>query len=362
MKAVILLGGEGTRLRPLTYTTPKQLLPVVEVSMLERVVAHLSAHCVDEVVLSLGYRPDRFLAAYPDGKVGGTPLAYAREPEPLDTAGAIGFAARAAHIDETFLAVNGDVLTDVDVSGLVAFHRSHGAAATLHLTAVDDPSRFGVVTTDDDGRVLAFIEKPAAGKAPTNLINAGTYVLEPGVIERIPAGARMSIEREVFPAMASEGSVYALASDAYWLDTGTPAAYLKAHADLLNGTRSGPPAPRARQRATGVWELGDAVVEGTVTAPSLVGDHATVAQGAVVSSSVVGARCTVRSGARVEGSVLLPDATVGEDAVVLGSILGRGCVVAEGCRLSPITVVGDDVVVPPGSQLDDARVPAEMAS
>jgi NDP-sugar pyrophosphorylase family protein len=362
VKAVVLLGGEGTRLRPLTYTTPKQLLPVVEVPMLERVVTHLASHGVDEVVLSLGYQPDAFLAAFPGGAVAGTRLSYAVEPEPLDTAGAIGFAARHAAIAETFLAVNGDVLSEVDTSALVAFHRARGALATIHLTAVDDPSRFGVVPTDADGRVLAFVEKPPPGEAPTNLINAGTYVLEPDVIERIPAGRRMSIEREVFPALAVEGVVYALASDAYWLDTGTPAAYLQANADLVDGTRPGVPAPGARRLGEGVWALGVPVIDGDLVAPSLVGDGATVAKGAVVTSSVLGAGSMVRPGARVEGSVLLPGATVEEDAVVTGSILGRGCVVAAECRLSPVTVVGDGFVVPAGSRLIDARVPAEMAS
>ena len=166
MKAVVLLGGEGTRLRPLTYTTPKQLLPVVEVPMLERVLAHLQAHGVDEVVLSLGYRPDAFFAAYPDHEAVGVRLDYAVEPEPLDTAGAIAFAAGHAGIDETFIVVNGDVLTDVDTSALVAFHRAHGATATIHLKAVDDPTRFGVVPTDADGRVIEFVEKPPPTRCP----------------------------------------------------------------------------------------------------------------------------------------------------------------------------------------------------
>jgi mannose-1-phosphate guanylyltransferase len=362
VKAVVLLGGEGTRLRPLTYTTPKQMLPVVEVPMLERVVAHLTSHGVDEVVLSLGYRPDAFKAAFPGGAVAGATVSYAVEPEPLDTAGAIGFAARGSAISETFLAVNGDVLTDVDISALVAFHRARRAWATIDLTAVDDPSRFGVVPIDEDGRVLEFVEKPPTGTAPTNLINAGTYVLEPEVIERIPPGRRVSIERDVFPALAAEGVVFALASDAYWLDTGTPAAYLQAHADLLNGTRPGLPAPGAHRLAEGLWSLGEPEIEGDLVAPSLVGEGASIAAGAVVTASVVGARAVVRPGARVEGSVLLPGATVEEGAVVMGSILGRDCVVSGGSRLAPVTVIGDGVVVPAGSRLTDARVPAEMAS
>ncbi|HUY22222.1 MAG TPA: NDP-sugar synthase [Acidimicrobiales bacterium] len=362
MKAVVLLGGEGTRLRPLTYTTPKQLLPVAEVPMLERVLAHLARHGVDEAVLSLGYQPDAFLAAYPNGEAAGVHLVYAVEPEPLDTAGAVAFAARHAGIDETFIVVNGDVLTDVDTSALVAFHRSHGAAATIQLTAVPDPSRFGVVPTDEDGRVLEFVEKPDPGTAPTNLINAGTYVLEPEVIERIPAGRRVSVERETFPALASEGAVYALASEAYWLDTGTPVAYLQANADLLDGTRPGVPAPGAREVTAGVWVLDDPEVAGEVRGPSLVGDGATVQAGATVDGSVIGAGSVVEAGAHVEGSVLLPGARVEAGARVTGSILGRHCAVGRDCELTPVTVIGDGMMVAAGTQLDDARVPAEMAS
>ncbi len=362
MKAIVLLGGQGTRLRPLTYTTPKQLLPIVEVPMIERVLAHLLAHGVDEAVLSLGYRPDAFLGAYPGHEAAGVRLDYAVEPEPLDTAGAIAFAARHAGIDETFLAVNGDVLTDLDTTALVAFHRSHGAAATIHLKAVDDPSRFGVVPTDDDGRVIEFVEKPPPDSVPANLINAGTYVLEPEVLTRIPPDRRVSVEREIFPQLAAEGAVFAMASDAYWLDTGTPAAYLQANADLLEGVRPGSPAPHARQVSPGVWTLGPPTVRGEVLAHSLLGAGAQVAAEAHVVASVIGARSVVERGARVEHSVLLPGARVGEGARVAGSILGRDCVVSEGCELSPVTVVGDDVVVPEGALLADARVPAEMVS
>ena len=196
---MVLVGGEGTRLRPLTLTTPKQMLPVGGRPMIERVLGHLARHGIDEVVLSLGYRPDAFLDAYPDGRCAGVELIYAVEATPLDTAGAIRFAARFAGIDETFVVVNGDVLTGARRDGLVAFHRERGAEATMALTPVEDPSAFGVVPTDEEGRVMAFIEKPPPGEAPTNLINAGTYVLEPSVLARIPEGRRVSIERETFP-------------------------------------------------------------------------------------------------------------------------------------------------------------------
>ena len=357
MIAVVLVGGEGTRLRPLTYTTPKQLLPIVETPMLERVLGHLATHGTKEAVLSLGYRPEAFTRAYPDGTVAGVSVTYAVEPEPLDTAGAIRFAARHAGIDETFVVVNGDVLTDGDVSALIAFHARASASATIYLSPVDDPSRFGVVATDQNGRVLAFVEKPPPDEAPTNLINAGIYVIEPEVIDRIPEGRRVSVERETFPALAADGVLFALADDAYWLDTGTPEAYLRAQTDLLDGTRGDPPTAGARRSAIGAWELGNPSVAGSVDRRSVVGDAARVEEGATVTGSVVGAGCVVESGATVTGSVLLPGSRVEQKATVASSILGHRAVIGSAGHVSSFSIIGDDLVVEAGSQLVGARLP-----
>src|SRR4051794_38589769 len=216
------------------------MLPIVDRPMIEWVVGHLAKHGVDDAVLSLGYGADAFVRAYPDGVCAGLPLHYAVEDEPLDTAGAIRFAALDAGIDERFLVVNSDVISDIDVTALVAFHEKTSAAATIALHAVDDPSRFGVVPTDADGRVTAFVEKPPAGEAPTNRINAGMYVLEPSVVDRIDSGRRVSIERETFPALIADDMLFALDDGgAYWLDTGTPEAYLQAQLDIIDGRYRG---------------------------------------------------------------------------------------------------------------------------
>jgi mannose-1-phosphate guanylyltransferase len=358
VKAVVLVGGEGTRLRPLTYTTPKQLLPIVEVPMIERVLGYLSSHGIDEAVLSLGYRPEVFMRCYPDKTAAGVRLCYAVEPEPLDTAGAIRFAAVEAGIDETFVVLNGDVLTDADLSALIEFHIGSGAAGTLYLSPVEDPSRFGVVPTDGDGRVVAFVEKPPPGEAPTNLINAGIYVLDPSVVDRIPDGRRVSVERETFPALASEGLLFAKPDDAYWLDTGTPAAYLAANLDLLSGARGVVPAPGARRGTHGGWELGTCSVKGSVDPMSLIGDGATVLSGAIVSRSVVGAGSIVESGATVSGSVLLPGSRVGPDVVVESSILGCGASVGRASRLTEKSIVGDGYVVADSTVAAGARLGA----
>ena len=361
MRAVVLVGGEGTRLRPLTFTTPKQMLPIVEQPMIERVLGHLAAYGVDDAVLSLGYRPDAFINAYPDGVIAGVRTTYAVEPAPLDTAGAIRFAAAQAGIDEQFVAVNGDVLTDCDLGALVAFHRGRGAEATIYLTPVEDPSVFGVVPTDDEGRVEAFIEKPPRDEAPTNLINGGIYVLERSVLDRVAPEGRVSIERETFPAMVTERSLYALALEAYWIDTGTPDAYLRAHRDLLAGRRPGPPAPDAELDPSigpGVWRIGSlGDTEGAVQR-SLLGTGATVGPGATVEDSVVGAGAVVEESATVVGSVLLPGVRVASKATVEGSIIGAGAIVGQRCTVHPLSVVGARAVTASGTVVDGERVPA----
>ena len=350
----MLVGGEGTRLQPLTFTTPKQMLPVVEVTIIERVLAHLAGHGVTDAVLSLGYQPDAFLTAFPDDRAAGVALSYAIDPEPLDTAGAVGFAARASGVEDTFVVVNGDVLTDQDLTALVEFHRARGAAATIALTRVENPSAFGVVVTDERGRVEAFVEKPPSGEAPSNMINAGAYVLEPSVLDRIPEG-RSSIERTVFPDMATEGCLFAAPSTAYWIDVGIPATYLTAQLDLLDGVRGGPPA-RGAEDHDGVWTLGAPLVDGEVGAPTLVGDAAYVADRARVERSVVGAGARIERDALVRDSVLLPGALVREGAVVDHSIVGERAIIGAGTRLSELSVVGGGTTVDARQELVGARV------
>jgi mannose-1-phosphate guanylyltransferase len=359
VRAVVLVGGIGTRLRPLTLTVPKQVLPIVEVPMIERVLAYLAGHGVDEAVLSLGYLPDAFVNLFPDGRCAGVRLLYAVEPEPLDTAGAVGFAARYAGIKERFLVVNGDILTDLDITAMAAFHEERDAEATISLAQVSDPSAFGLVPVDGRGKVAAFVEKPARGGAGPSLINAGTYVLEPSVLDRIPEGRRTSIEREVFPGLAHDGSLYGFESPDYWTDTGTPERYLQAQLDLVAGRRPGPPAPGARSGAGGVWTLGEAVVDGDVHGPTVLGRGASVAVGASVAGSVIGAGAAVLAGAAVRDSVLLPGVVVGEGAVVSRSIIGRGATVGRGAEVTNLSVLGAGYEVEPGAYLDVARVPGQ---
>ena len=334
MRAVVLVGGFGTRLRPLTYSVPKPMLPVGHRPIIENLVTMLADAGIEQVVLALGFKPEPFMQAFPDGVCAGVELHYAVEPEPLDTGGAIRFAAEHAGITDTFVVVNGDVLTDLDVASLIEFHRSRAAEATIHLTPVDDPSAYGVVELDDRGRVSRFVEKPAPGTAPSNLINAGTYVFEPSVLTRIPTGRKVSIERETFPQLVADGTLFAMSTDDYWIDTGRPATYSQANFDVLDGVR-------AKLRCTEVSS----------------GAH--VDASASVKHSLISAGVTVGAKASVTDSILIGGAVVAEGAAVSGSIvMGR---VHSGATIIDC-VIGADGVVEAGARLSGALVPDPNSS
>jgi mannose-1-phosphate guanylyltransferase len=314
------------------------MLPLVGVPMIECVLESLARHGVTDAVLSLGYLPDRFTEAYPENVISGVRVTYAVESEPLDTAGAIRFAATEARVDETFLVVNGDVVTDLDVTKLLDFHRSHGGEATIALHPVDDPSHFGVVPTTPEGRVLAFVEKPPPGEAPTNQINAGTYVFEPRALDRIASTGRVSVERDTFPKMAAANELFAMSDDAYWLDTGTPPHYLQANVDVLKG--------RTNQH------LFQGIVDGSWCDPS-----ATIDPTSTITHAVIDKGCVVGANAVIEDSVLLPGAVVQSDCQIRSSIIGPSAVIGTNSILGPTCVVGANEHVAVNSQLSgDVRL------
>src|SRR6476661_2087544 len=320
MKAIVLVGGEGTRLRPLTFTTPKPLLPIANQPFLERQLDWLSNHGIDEVVLSMGYLPYPLHAHFSDATgqdtFRGIRLQYAVESEPLGTAGAIKFAANGIH--ERFVVCNGDV--------------------------------------------IAFVEKPAPGSAPSDWINAGTYVLEPSFLDRIPPRLNVSVERETFPRLLEQpGRLFGFRSDAYWLDIGTPEKYLQAHADALRGRVGRPPTPGARELSEGIWTQGDATIEpgATVLSPALLGPGARVESGARVRDSVLGGGAVVERGAVLEAAVLHDGARVSHDSTVDHAVVGRHTVVKPDVVLSAQTIVGADVTVASGTRIAAGRIPAE---
>ncbi len=364
MRAIVLVGGEGTRLRPLTSTVPKPLLPIAGQAFLERQLEWLASHGVDEVVLSLGYLPDAFRARFPDGAHAGVRLSYAVEPYPLGTAGAIRFAASCAGYDDRFVVCNGDVLTTLDLRALVAFHVEHSAEATIHLTRVDDPSAFGVVPTSPDGEVRAFVEKPPPGTAPSDWINAGTYVLEPSVLGRIPVDLTVSIERETFPRMLEHrGRLFATGTDDYWLDIGTPDKYLEANRDVVAGVLGVPPVAGATVRDDSVWDLGaDIHATASVEGPLLLGARAVLEAETRVERSVVGAGTVIGEGAVVEDAVVLDGTHIGPHARVTSSIVGPGATIGRHAVLSGCSVIGEGALVDAGTALVGARVELSAAA
>ena len=308
------------------------MLPLVGLPMIECVFEALARHGVTDAVLSLGYLPDRFTEAYPSNVISGVRVTYAVEPEPLDTAGAIRFAAGHSGFDETFLVVNGDVLTDLDITKLLAFHRAHAGAATIALHPVNDPSKFGVVPTTPDGKVIAFVEKPPAGEAPTNLINAGTYVFEPEVLQRIAPAGRVSVERDTFPALARDGSLFAMPDLAYWLDTGTPEAYIQANVDILNGRQA---MHEFTNIVHGSWRDASATVDSSAT----------------LTNSVVDRDCVVGADVILENTVLLPGAVIQSNCTIRSSIIGPDAVIGSYSKLGATCVVGAKERVAPASEL-----------
>jgi len=323
MHAVVLVGGFGTRLRPITYTTPKPLLPIAHVPMVERLVRQLGAGGVTHVVLALGFKPEPFYAAFPDNTCGGVAMSYAVESSPLDTAGAIGFAAREAGIDDTFVVANGDVMCDLDVAELVAFHRSRGGVGTISLTTVADPTQFGIVEIDERGKVERFIEKPLPTETASRFASAGTYVFEPRALEMMPGTDKLSIERVVFPEMVKRGELYAMSTKGYWIDAGRPGTYIDANLEYS-------------RRESSANESSD------------------VDQFAVVTDSVVEHGVSVGAGAHIANSVLLAGAHIGAGSHVVDSIVqGR---VGANASLRGV-IVAHDGVVADGEQLADQGVP-----
>jgi mannose-1-phosphate guanylyltransferase len=333
--AIVLVGGFGTRLRPLTDTMPKSMLTVGNEPIITRLVRRLERSDVTSVTLALGFLPDPFRAAFPEGRCGDVELRYAVEEEPLDTAGAIRFAAETAGVCGTFLAINGDVVSDLDVNALVAEHRRCDAEATIHLTPVANPSAFGVVETDGDGRVRRFLEKPPPGMSASNLINAGTYVMEPSVLDAIPRGVPVNVERVTFPRLADRGALFGMATDDYWIDVGRPELLLQANLDRLAGRY-------------------DTTLSHPVSGGNGVDPEAVVAVDALLSGSVVARDVEIGSRSVVSRSVLLAGSRIGDDVVVQDSVvMGH---VADRAQLRD-AVVGVAARIRPGQQVTDERLP-----
>ncbi len=345
MKAILLAGGMGTRLRPLTAHTPKPIVPIFNRPFLYYQLDLLRQISeIDEVILSLNYQPRRIEEIFGDGADLGLRIRYVVEPEPLGTAGAVKYAEE--FLTDSVVVFNGDVLTQVDLASVIRLHRERKAKATIVLTPVENPTAYGLVETDPQGNVKRFLEKPKADEITCDTINAGIYVLEPETFDRIPANTNWSIERSYFPSLVERAETFVAYIDrGYWIDIGTRQKYMQVHRDIMDGRYLAPPFSGASAMA---WVAPGAKVEdgARIEGPCFIDEGATIKSGARIGPySVIGQNCHIDEKADISGSVIWPNSWIGADARVSGAILGRHCHVGRAATIGDGTVLGDKSVV-----------------
>jgi len=341
MQALILAGGEGTRLRPLTSTVPKPVVPLVDRPFISYMLEWLRGHGIDDIIMSCGFMASGVRNVLGDGSALGIKLRYVEEPQPMGTGGAIKFAE--SLLDERFFVLNGDVLTDIDLSAQLAQHERTGAVATLALTPVDDPTNYGLVRTDGDGAVTEFVEKPSYDQIDTRNISAGAYVLERAVLDLLTPDQPASIERDVFPQLVGSG-LYGCVSDRYWLDIGTPERYLEATFDILEGTVGTTFAERAGDSYLVVEQ--SAECKGRIIPSALVESGCRIAEGARVGGRVVlESGVTVGPNTTIERAVVLRGAEIGANCTLSGCIVGGGVRIGDNTHVEGLSVLGEGVTI-----------------
>ncbi len=352
MKAVILVGGEGTRLRPLTCNTTKAMVPILNKPLMELLIRYLHEHGIRDIILAMSYLPDHIQGYLGGGAALDVRLTYLTEEQPLGTAGAVKNAE--AFLDEPFFVFNGDIVTGIDLTEMMSRHRKIKPKMSIALTPVDNPTIYGVVETDAQGMVERFVEKPSWEEVTTNVINAGIYLLEPEVLSYIPPSTPSSFEHQVFPRLLERGEpMLSYTSDAYWIDIGTPEKYLKLHHDVLSGQ-----AP-SLSSCWGASNGGVQVSNNSTVHPSaeisgavLIGEGSVIAKGAQIRGpAVLGPRCQVAEGALVEGAILWNDSKVGKKAILRNCIVASHSYIHEGSQVLDNCVLGDNVVVGRNNEL-----------
>ena len=346
MKAVILIGGEGTRLRPLTCNIPKAIVPILNRPFMEHLLLYLKQHGVQDIILAMGFLPDTIQGRLGNGDQIGVRITYLVEETPLGTAGAVKNAE--SLLDGTFIVFNGDILTEINLTDMIKRHRELKPRESIALTPVDDPTIYGVVETDTASMVTRFVEKPSRDKVTTNMINAGIYILEPEVLEHIPASTPSMFEHHLFPLLLEKGEpFFAYPSDAYWIDIGTPEKYLKANHDLL-----------LEWNDKAVRIEGNSQIHPTaqIEGPVLIGQECTIGEGARIKGpTVLGPRCRIAKGAIIEGAVLWDGTQVAEESVLRNCVIGScGCIenschIPEGCVLGDNITIGKETKLAPGT-------------
>ncbi len=366
MKAVILVGGEAIRLRPLTCNTPKAMMPVLNVPFLEHVIRHLSKHQIKDIILAQGHLAQPIEGYLGDGSQLGVRLTHVVEDTPRGTAGAVKNTEE--YIDETFLVLNGDVFTDLDISAMIDLHRQRKAKATIALTPVDDPTSYGLIETDAQSRVTHFLEKPSWCEVTTNMINAGTYVLEPDILVQIPPEAKVSFEREVFPQLLARGEpIYAYSSSAYWIDIGTPQKYLQFHRDLLSGKSAHYTSAKGEEVLIGkqcnihpTAQIKGPVVIGNncsiglhvkLIGPVVIGDGCTILEDSVIEDSIIWRNVRLGPQVNLKNSILADNCYLKSGSICEESVLGDNVTVASDCKLEPGSKVWPGTTIEPETHL-----------
>jgi NDP-sugar pyrophosphorylase family protein len=342
MKAILLAGGKGTRLRPLTIHTPQPIVPIFNRPFLHYQIDLLKqVPEIDEVILSLNYQPRRIEEIFGDGSELGIKIRYVVEPAPLGTAGAVRYAGD--NLTESVVVFNGDVLTQIDLAAVIRLHRERQAKATIVLTPVDNPTAYGLVETDPSGNITRFLEKPKPDEITTNNINAGIYVLEPDTFDRIPKDVSWSIERSFFPSLIERSETFvAYVYNGYWIDIGTPEKYTQVHRDIMDGRYAAAPFLGVSGARTAV--AADARIEegAAIEGPCFIDEGVSVKAGARVGPySVIGRQTQVDENAVVEGAIVWPNCRISKDAEVRNAIIGRNCHVGRNVTLDHGAVLGD---------------------
>jgi len=349
MKAVILVGGEATRLRPITCDIPKAMVPVLNTPFLEHVIRYLSKHQIDDIILAQGHPQQPIESYFGDGSQFGVRLSYSIEDTPLGTAGAVKNAE--GYLDETILVLNGDIFTDLDITAMIASHLERKAKITIALTPVDDPTNYGLVETNAQGRITRFLEKPDWSQVTTNMINAGAYVVEPDVLAHIPPQVNFSFERELFPLLLDQGEpIYAYSSSAYWIDMGTPEKYLQLHRDLLSGGSCQHSCPIGEEVLIGDQSYIHPTVQ--IKGPAIIGNKCTIERGVkLIGPVVIGPGCKILSEAVVEQSIIWQNTRLGQRVSLKGSVVADNCCLNANSIIED-SALGHDVTVVSGCKLE----------
>jgi mannose-1-phosphate guanylyltransferase len=346
LKAIILAGGKGTRMRPITCLNPKPMLPLIDKPFMENFIFWIKSHGIKDIILSTGYLPDIFKEYFGDGSSMGLNLTYVKEKLPLGTCGAVKNVEKYLG-NSSFMVFNGDILTSMDLKEMMAFHKSKKADITIALTPVEDPTAYGLVPVDKDYRVKEFLEKPSLEEINTNLINAGTYIIEPKLLDLIPRGENYSFERELFPKVLKLGyRIYGFVSNAYWLDVGTPEKYLTAHYDILDKKIDFKFIYKRILQNIYIGENVEFTKDNFTVGPLAIGDNTIIEKGAkILPLTVLGRNCHVSSGTIISESIIFDGCSISKNCIIKKSILSKNVKVASNVKIEDNSIIGDNTIV-----------------